>query len=223
MEEREIILSKLNARQKLASLSEEKLLSLAEDSKEFDYLMGGLARCMSPSFVCYAYRYNDILREMIKKNMARIGENEELSQNVYKILGYLDEYDSKGAKFRSDFTPQYEYIFMASLGLNKLGVSLESFDKNALDMFDRIENLEIAEIKNNEYYLATVSYLVHYHPEYLKSSHVIFSIQNSLHNVNRNDFDNGDKYKAFKKVANMNIKKLQKYSKNNGKKLLKTK
>lgn len=221
MEEREIIQNKLKSMQKLESFSDEELLALSET--DFSVVMKGLAICMNSTFVCYAYKYNDIVRKMINKNRRVVEENDELNQSVYKILSHLNEYDSRGLTFRREFSPQYESVTMSYLGLDKLQMSLHDFYIHAPGVLDNIENVELEEIRSNKYFLAMVSYLATFHPEYLIDSHMIFSIQNTLSNINKNDFNSVEEYRSFKKVANKTMTKLQKYSKNREKKYLKEK
>ena len=56
MLEKEIIQSKLDARQKLATLSEEELIALAKNPEEFDKFIKGYAQSINYIYICYAYR-----------------------------------------------------------------------------------------------------------------------------------------------------------------------
>ena len=213
MSEKEMIQSELNAREKLASLSDDELLELASNPNDFDYLMDGLAKCMNPSFVCYAYQYNDIVRKMININRGRIVEDEKLTEDVYKVLCHLNEYDSRSYEFREDFTGQYVSIVRDALGLRKLGISLEDFDKNALGTWKKMSSLDFEDLNNDKYCLAVFNYLVYYHPEYMRKAEFLPFVQDMFGKVDEKDFDTKKEYKSFKRVAKKSMNNLDKYTK----------
>lgn len=213
MEEKEMIRCKLSARNKLASLSEDELLKLSDDEKEFDYFLKGLASCMNSSFVCYAYRYNDIIVEMIKRNIHRMEGNEEQTNDVYQVLSHLNEYASKSYEFRDDFTPQYEFIVSDAFGLNKFNISLKEFDKNALNVWDKMNEFKFEELKNDKYYLTTIGYLVYYHPEYVIKCEMLPQIKDTLNNINSEDFEDKKEFKKYKSVAKKTMRNLEKNAK----------
>ena len=213
MEEKEMIRCMLSARYNLASLSKEELLNLASDEKEFDYFLAGLSSCMNYSFVFYAYRYMDVIIEMFKKNIHRMDENEKVADGITEVLLYLNEYDSKGYKFRDDFTPQYEFIVSEALGLRKFDVSLKDFDKNALIIWDKINEFKFDELKSDKYYLMTFAYLVYFHPEYVRNWEILPQIKESLNNFNKNDFKDKKEMKKYKSVVNKVMRNLEKHNK----------
>lgn len=210
MEEREKIQNKLDARQKLAAMSREELINLSHEASEFDRFISGLADSMNCVFVCYAYRYDDIIRDMIRNNMDRLEEDETLSQNVYKVLNNLNEYANHSPGFKREFSDQYEAIESQSLGLYKLEMSLTDFDKNAADYFRKMMDYRFEDMRSDKKYLATVNYLVKYHSEYMSSCHILPSVQDTLCNVDRGDFSSRKEYHTFKKVANKTMSKFEK-------------
>lgn len=210
MDVKEIIQNKLDARQKLATMSKEELVELSKNPEEFDRFIDGFSRSMNAAFVCYAYQYNDIIREMISNNMDRIGENDDLSQRVHFILRHFQSYGEETEGYRREFFYQYEAVEAQSLNIDKLGLGVKDLDKVAATYFRRMTNLEMEDMRSDKNYLATVSYLAKYYPEYMTYTYMLPEIQKTLSHVDKKDFDSKEEYKAFKKVATKTLNKMSK-------------
>jgi len=210
MEERKIIQSKLDARQKMVKLSNEELLNLSKDVEKFDEFIFGFANAMDFIFVCYAYQYNDIIRKMINENIDRIDENEELSQSVYKILNNLDAYSKENSDYRREISDQYEAVEAQSLYIDKFKMTLADFDKMAADCFKKMNADEIDSVPTDKNFISVVNYLVKYHPVYLSNCDILSDIKSKLTNVNVDSFDNKKEYKTIKKVASKTLTRLEK-------------
>ncbi len=217
VEEKEQIQSKLDAREKLASLGFGELIELSKDPNKFDYFMEGLANSMSNTFVCYMYPYFSVVREMINQNKSRLNDNEDLSQNVFKVLSYFEQYDKHDAGYKSEFNAQYESLVVSDLRLDKLGITLKDFYGQAADRFRRMTEGKINEMRSDKYYAATVAYLSKYHPEYLRNCYMIPDIYRTIYNPRREDFTEKKDFKAFKKVGSTVSSNLAKYGKERAK------
>lgn len=210
MDAKEIIQKKLDARQKLATMNREELVALSKNPEEFDRFIDGFSRSMSSVFVCYAYQYNDIIREMISNNMDRLEGNDDLSQRVHFILHHFDSFGKESEGYRREFFYQFEAVEAQCLHIDKLGLGVKDLDKVAATYFKRMTNLEMDSMRSDKNYLATVSYLVKYHPEYMTYSYMLPEIQKTLSHVEQKDFASKDEYKAFKKVANKTMNRISK-------------
>ena len=217
VEEKEQIQSKLDAREKLASLGFGELIELSKDPNKFDYFMEGLANSMSNTFVCYMYPYFSVVREMINQNKSRLNENEDLSQHVFKVLSYFEQYDKYDPGYKSEFYDQYVSVVVSSLRLDKLGLTLKDFYSQAADRFRRMTDGKIDEMRSDKYYAATVAYLSKHHPEYLRNCYMIPVIYDTIYHPNKNDFEDKKDYKAFKKVASTISSNLAKYERERAK------
>lgn len=210
MEVKEIIQSRLDAREKLATLSKEELITLARTPEEFDKFISGYALSMNKLYVCYAYRYNDIIRMMINENMDRLEGNEELSNNVYHVLGHLDSFAKESAEDRYEFACQFQAIEEHELGLDRFDSTLEDFDKNAAGIFRKMKELDFDDIKTDNNYLATVRFLGRFYAGYMSNTYMLPSIQQTLSHVDRDDFETKDEYKKFKRSATKTMYKFDK-------------
>ena len=217
VEEKERIQIKLDAREKLATLGFGELVELSKDPNKFDYFMEGIAMSMSNTFVCYMYPYFGVVKEMINQNMSRLNDNEELSQNVFKVLSFFEQYDKHDGGYKSEFNAQYESLVSADLRLDKLGITLKEFYQNAADRFRRMTDGKIDEMRTDKYYAATVVYLSKYHPEYLRNCYMIPEIFSTLYNPKKSDFENKNDYKTFKKIGATVSSNLAKYGKERAK------
>lgn len=217
VEEKEQIQSKLDAREKLAVLGFGELVELSKDPNKFDYFMEGIALSMSNTFVCYMYPYFGVVKEMINQNMSRLNDNEELSQNVFRVLSYVEQYDKHDNGYKSEFNAQYESLVAANLKLDKLGITLKDFYAHAASRFRDMTNGKIQDMRNDKYYAATVLYLSKYHPEYLRNCYMIPEIFDTLYNPKKEDFDSRKDYKAFKKVGAAVSSNLARYGKERAK------
>jgi len=210
MLEKEIIQSKLDARQKLASLSEEDLITLAKNPEEFDKFIKGYALSINYIYICYAYRYNDIIRKMINENMGRLEGNEELTNNVYHILNHFNKHSKDSYGTRVEFFNQFQAIEETCLGLDKFNLSLEDFDKKAADYFRIMEDNNFDDIKTDPMFLATINYMTKYHPTYATFCYMIPSIQDYLCHVDKKDFEDKKEYRKFKRAASKTMNNLTK-------------
>ena len=201
MEVKEIIQSRLDAMEKLATLTNEELVELARNPEEFDKFISGYALSMNNLFVCHAYNKDGIIRKMINENMDRLDENEELSNNVFHVLKYLDSYSKESAEDRYEFTCQYEAIEENALCLDRFGASLNDFDKNAASIFRKMKELDFDSIKTDKYFLATVNFLGRHYPDYMSNTYMLPSIQQTLSHVDKGDFEDKKEYKKFKRAA----------------------
>jgi len=215
--ERKQIQSKLDAREKLARLSNEELLELSKNPSDFDYFVEGLAIGMNYGSVCYLYQYFGIIKEMINNNMDRMASNEEMSQNALYVLRYLTLYDKHDYKYKVDFSAQYKSLVASNLKLDKLGMDLNDLDKFAATMFSAISEGNIEDIQCDKYYVATVAYLSKYHPQYLQDCPSLMKIYDTIYNPNRHYFASKKDYNAFKKVALVVTNNMSRYSRETAK------
>lgn len=215
--EEEQIQSRLDAREKLASLGFGELIELSKDPNKFDYFIEGIANSMSNTFVCYMYPYFSVVREMINQNKSRLNENEDLSQHVFKVLSYFEQYDKYDSGYKSEFYDQYVSVVVSSLRLDKLGLTLKDFYSQAADRFRRMTDGKIDEMRSDKYYAATVAYLSKYHPEYLRNCCMIPDIYKTIYRPKEEDFAEKKDYKAFKKVGSTVSSNLAKYGKKRAK------
>lgn len=205
------IQSKLDARKLLVSLNCGELLVLSQDKEKFDYFISGLAENMNIVFVCYIYPYFGVIKEMINNNLSRLDEDEELNQNVYKVLDYISRFDKYDRDYKIDFNEQYSFSLANRLFLNKLGISVVNFDKRAGNIFKMITENDIDTIKNDRYYLAVVSYLAKYYPDYLINSDNYDVIYRSISSPKREEFLDKNDYKVFKKVGSLILDNIKRY------------
>ena len=223
MNEREEIRNSLLSKKMLATLSDEELLKRTEGKEAFSKFIAGIAYVMTPVYVCYAYKDNDILRKIISRGLENNSDlSMETQRDVITVLQNLNEYSNRDQEFRYEFTTQYESIETHALGLTKLGMTLEEMDSVLLDMFDKINSGNIDDVKTDKNYLATVSYLARRHSSYLRNSFMIPEIKKSLCFVDKNAFDDRKEYKAFKRVASTTLRRIEKsykYEKKNQQKV----
>lgn len=210
MLEKETIQSKLDARQKLATLSDEELIALAKNPEEFDKFIKGYAQSINYIYICYAYRYNDIIRKMINENMGRLEGNEELTNNVYHVLNHFDRHSKDSYGTRTEFYNQFQAIEEDSLELRRFDLSLEVFDKKAADYFRKMTGGEFSDIKTDPMYIATVNYMAKYHPVYATFCYMIPTIQGDLSHVDKNAFEDRKQYRKFRRAANKTLSNLTK-------------
>ena len=210
MLEKEVIQNKLDARQKLASLSEEELMTLARNPEEFDKFIAGYALSINYIYVCYAYRYNDIIKKMINENMSRLDGNEELTNNVFHVLNHFDRQSKDSYALRTEFYNQFEALETASLKLDKFGLTLEDFDKKAADYFRKMTSGDFEDIKTDPMYLATVNYMAKYHPTYATFCYMNPTIQGHLSHVDKKSFEDKKEYRKFRRAANRTMNHLTK-------------
>lgn len=202
MEVKEIIQSRLDAREKLATLTDEELMVLAKNPVEFDKFISGYALSMNNLFVCHAYKKDGIIRKMISENMDRLDGNEELSNNVFRVLKYLDSYSKESAEDRYEFTCQYEALEEHALCLNRFGASLDDFDKNAAGIFRKMKELDFDGLKTDKFYLATLNFLGRHYPDYMSNTYMLPSIYPTLSHVDKSDFEDKKEYRTFKRAVN---------------------
>ena len=202
MEVKEIIQSRLDAREKLATLTNEELVELARNPEEFDKFISGYALSMNNLFVCHAYNKDGIIRKMINENMDRLDGNEELSNNVFRVLKYLDSYSKESAEDRYEFTCQYEALEEHALCLDRFGASLDDFDKNAAGIFRKMKELDFDGLKTDKFYLATLNFLGRYYPDYMSNTYMLPSIYPTLSHVDKSDFEDKKEYRTFKRAVN---------------------
>lgn len=217
IETKEQIQSRLDAREKLASLGFGELVELAKDPNKFDYFMNGLSLSINSTYVCYLYPYFGVIREMINQNLSRLDDNEKLSYDVFRVLNYIETYDKHNHGYKSEFNAQYESLVVANIRLDKLGISLKDFDRNAATYYKKIEEGNVEDIKTDKYYIATVSYLSKYHPEYFRNWHMLPTIFDTIYHPKKEDFEDKKDYKAFKKVASGISSNMAKYGKERAK------
>ena len=208
MLEKEIIQSKLDARQKLATLSEEELIALAKNPEEFDKFINGYAQSINYIYICYAYIYNDIIRKMINENMSRLEGNEELTNNVYRVLNHFDRHSKDSYATRVEFYNQFQAIEEENLQLSRFGLSLEEFDKKAADYFRKMTSGEFSDIKTDPMYVAIVNYMAKYHPTYATYCYMIPTIQGDLSHVDKKAFEDKKEYRRFRRAANKTLNNL---------------
>lgn len=202
MEVKEIIQSRLDAMEKIATLSDEELMEVARNPEEFDKFINGYALSMNKLYVCHAYAKNGIIRKMISENMDRLEGNEELSNSVYYILKRFDNYANESAEDRYEFTCQYESLEEHALCLDKFGVTLTDFEKNAAGIFRKMKELDFDGLKTNKYYLATINFLGRYYADYMSNTYMLPSIYPTLSHVDKKDFDDKKEYRTFKRATN---------------------
>ena len=202
MKEKEIIQSRLDAMEKMATLSDDELMEVARNPEEFDKFISGYVLSMNKLYVCHAYAKNDIIRKMIKENMDRLEGNEELSNSVYFILKRLDNYSNETAEDRYEFTCQYESLEEHALCLDRFGVSLTDFEKNAASIFRKMKELEFDDIKTDKFYLATVNFLGKYYADYMSNTYMLPSIYPTLSHVDKSAFADKKEYRTFKRATN---------------------
>ena len=202
MEVKEIIQSRLDAREKLAILTDEELIELARNPEEFDKFISGYALSMNNLFVCHAYNKDGIIRKMINENMDRLDGNEELSNNVFRVLKYLDSYSKESAEDRYEFTCQYEALEEHALCLDRFGASLDDFDKNAAGIFRKMKELDFDGLKTDKFYLATLNFLGRHYPDYMSNTYMLPSIYPTLSHVDKSDFEDKKEYRTFKRAVN---------------------
>ena len=202
MEVKEIIQSRLDAREKLATLTDEELMVLAKNPVEFDKFISGYDLSMNNLFVCHAYKKDGIIRKMISENMDRLDGNEELSNNVFRVLKYLDSYSKESVEDRYEFTCQYESIEEYDLCLNRFGASLDDFDKNAAGIFRKMKELDFDGLKTDKFYLATLNFLGRHYPDYMSNTYMLPSIYPTLSHVDKSDFEDKQEYRKFKRAVN---------------------
>ena len=210
MEEREKIHNSLQSKKMLATLSEEELLSIAEDRDKFSQFISGIAYEINPYYVGHIYRHNNILQKMIGKVLKNeLDLSDEDYDNALFVTKQLNDFGSKNSSFRMDFTYQYESIQAYLMGLDKLDISLNDMDKVLVDMFDKIDNGKIEEIKSNKYYLATVGYLLSNYSSYLLNSEILPEIKTSLTSIDKSSFANEKEYNSFKKVSSKMLRRIK--------------
>ena len=221
LETKEQIQSKLDAYEKLFTLSYGELITISADPNKFDYFMNGLAHAINSTSICYLYPYFGVIREMINNNRERLDTNEIFSSDVLKVLSHIEDYDDYSYDYKSDFYSQYESLMVSGVGLDKLDITLKEFYKNASSIFSKITSDEIDIIKTDKNYAAMVSYLSKYHPEFFRNWYMLPRIFDTLFHPKKDDFDDKKDYKTFKKIGSMVSSNMSKYGKERAKVLSK--
>lgn len=210
MEVKEIIQDKLDARKKLVTFSREELMGLSRNPEEFDKFIEAYSMSMTHVYACYAYRYNDIIRDMIKVNQDRVFNDYPLINNVYHIERSLDSFGKLSYYDQDDFSGQFEAIETRALGIDTFGMSLASFEKEAASVFEKMTDMKFEEVQTEKSYIGVVNYLAKYHADYLSNSYMLPSILSSLSHVDKDSFADKKEYKTFKKAANRTLTNVEK-------------